>query len=40
MQADVKLAIECKRDVYLVNRLGGNLITQEQVYQKIVGISS
>ncbi len=40
MQADVKLAIECKRDVYLVNRLGGNLITQEQVYQKIVGIRS
>lgn len=40
MQADVKLAIECKRDVYLVNRLGGNLITEEQVYQKIVGLSS
>ena len=31
MVDDVKLAIECKRPVKLVNRLGGNLITLDQV---------
>ena len=40
MLNDIKLAIECKREVHLVNRLGGNLLTQEQVYNKIVELAS
>ncbi len=32
---DVRLAIECKRQVQLVNRLGGNLLTLDQIMAKI-----
>ena len=35
MRDDIKLAIECRCPVHLVNRLGGNLITQDQVLAKI-----
>lgn len=40
MQSDIKLAIDCSRPVELVNRLGGNLLTQEQVLNKIVELAS
>ena len=32
---DIRLAISCQRPVELVNRLGGNLITLDQVMDKI-----
>ena len=35
MRDDIKLAIECRCPVHLVNRLGGNLVTQDQVLAKI-----
>lgn len=35
MKEDVLLATRCMRPVELVNRLGGNLITFDQVMQKI-----
>jgi 2-oxoisovalerate ferredoxin oxidoreductase alpha subunit len=35
MKEDVLLATRCIRPVELVNRLGGNLITFDQVMQKI-----
>lgn len=37
---DVRLAIECKREVLLVNRLGGNLLTLDQVMAKIDEITA
>ncbi|MFI4911537.1 MAG: 3-methyl-2-oxobutanoate dehydrogenase subunit VorB [Sedimentisphaeraceae bacterium JB056] len=37
---DLRLAIECKRDVELVNRLGGNLLTLDQVMEKIEELSA
>ncbi|NPE27505.1 3-methyl-2-oxobutanoate dehydrogenase subunit VorB [Methanococcoides sp. SA1] len=40
MMEDVKLAIECSRPVELVNRLGGNLITLDQVMEKIREVAS
>jgi len=35
MRDDVKLAIECRCPVHLVNRLGGNLVTPEAILAKI-----
>ena len=35
MRDDIKLAIECRCPVHLANRLGGNVVTQEQVLAKI-----
>lgn len=35
MRDDIKLAVECRCPVHLANRLGGNLVTQEQVLAKI-----
>ena len=35
MRDDVKLAIECKKPVDLVNRIGGNLITLDQIMQAL-----
>lgn len=35
MLEDIRLAIQCSRDVHLVNRLGGNLITMDQIISKI-----
>jgi len=35
LRDDLKLAIECARPVELVNRLGGNLITLDEVVEKI-----
>ncbi len=35
MQEDLKLAIGCKRPVELVNRMGGNLIDQKSIIDKI-----
>lgn len=32
---DIKLATECRRQVHLVNRLGGNLLTLDQIMAKI-----
>ncbi len=37
---DVRLAIECKREVSLVNRLGGNLLTLGEVMAKIDEITA
>lgn len=39
LRDDVKLMIECKRPVELVNRMGGNLITLDAVMQKIKAIA-
>ncbi len=36
---DIRLAIGCSRPVELVNRLGGNLLTLDQVQDKILAIS-
>ena len=35
MIEDIRLAIECTREVELVNRMGGNLITLDQILKKI-----
>ena len=35
MLEDIQLAIQCSRQVHLVNRLGGNLITMDQIISKI-----
>jgi 2-oxoisovalerate ferredoxin oxidoreductase alpha subunit len=35
MRDDIKLAIDCACPVELVNRLGGNLITHEQILAKV-----
>ena len=35
MRDDIKLAIECRCPVHVANRLGGNVVTQEQVLAKI-----
>nr|HPR69604.1 3-methyl-2-oxobutanoate dehydrogenase subunit beta [Kiritimatiellia bacterium] len=35
MRDDVKLAIECRCPVHLVNRLGGNLVTEDGVLARI-----
>ena len=35
MRDDVKLAIECRCPVHLVNRLGGNLVTKEGILARI-----
>ena len=35
MRDDLKLAIECRCPVHLANRLGGNLITQDEVLAKV-----
>ncbi|MDK2834931.1 MAG: 2-oxoisovalerate ferredoxin oxidoreductase alpha subunit [Methanolobus sp.] len=40
MQEDVRLAIGCTRPVELVNRMGGNLMTLNQVVERIREISS
>ena len=40
MADDIRLAIECKRPVELVSRLGGNLITLDQVMDKINAMAS
>jgi 2-oxoisovalerate ferredoxin oxidoreductase alpha subunit len=40
MQEDVRLAIGCTRPVELVNRMGGNLMTLDQVVERIREISS
>ena len=37
MRDDVKLAIECRCPVHLVNRLGGNLVTRDEILAKIRG---
>ncbi|MFA6931545.1 MAG: 3-methyl-2-oxobutanoate dehydrogenase subunit VorB [Lentisphaeria bacterium] len=39
MADDVRLAIQCARPVELVNRLGGNLLTLDQVKEKIMAIA-
>jgi 2-oxoisovalerate ferredoxin oxidoreductase alpha subunit len=40
MLEDIRLAIECRRPVELVNRLGGNLITMDQVLDKINALAA
>lgn len=35
MRDDLKLAIECRCPVHLANRLGGNLITQDEILAKV-----
>lgn len=35
MRDDVKLAIDCACPVHLVNRMGGNLVTQEQIMNQL-----
>ena len=35
MQEDIILAIGCQRPVELVNRMGGNLIDQQSIMEKI-----
>ena len=35
MRDDLKLAVECRCPVHLANRLGGNLITQDEVLAKV-----
>jgi 2-oxoisovalerate ferredoxin oxidoreductase alpha subunit len=35
MRDDIKLAIDCACPVHLVNRLGGNLITHDQILAKV-----
>lgn len=39
MRDDIKLAIDCTRPVQLVSRLGGNLITMDQVLTSIRGLA-
>ena len=39
MRDDIKLAIDCSRPVQLVSRLGGNLITMDQVLTSIRGLA-
>ena len=36
---DVRLAIDCRRDVHLVSRMGGNLLTLDEIMSKIEEIS-
>ncbi len=36
---DIKLAIECKHPVKLVNRMGGNLIDRDSIMKEIRNIS-
>ncbi|HPY90422.1 MAG TPA: transketolase C-terminal domain-containing protein, partial [Lentisphaeria bacterium] len=36
---DLRLAISCRRPVELVNRLGGNLVTLDQVMNKIKAVA-
>ncbi|MDD3953456.1 MAG: 3-methyl-2-oxobutanoate dehydrogenase subunit VorB [Lentisphaeria bacterium] len=36
---DIRLAINCSRPVELVNRLGGNLLTLDQVKEKILAVA-
>jgi 2-oxoisovalerate ferredoxin oxidoreductase alpha subunit len=40
MQEDIQLAVGCDREVELVNRMGGNLITMDQVMEKIRDIAA
>lgn len=40
MQEDIQLAVGCDREVELVNRMGGNLITMNQVMEKIHDITA
>ncbi len=40
MQEDIQLAVGCNREVELVNRMGGNLITMDQVMEKIHDITA
>jgi 2-oxoisovalerate ferredoxin oxidoreductase alpha subunit len=40
MRDDVKLAIDCRREVALVNRFGGNLITINMIIDKIAEMSA
>jgi 2-oxoisovalerate ferredoxin oxidoreductase alpha subunit len=37
---DLRLAIECKREVEIVNRLGGNLLTLDEIMDKIKELSA
>lgn len=39
MRDDIKLAIDCMRPVHLVSRLGGNLMTMDQVLDSIRGLA-
>lgn len=39
MRDDIKLAIECRCPVHLAQRLGGNLITQDQVLARIRAVA-
>ncbi|NMA20743.1 MAG: 3-methyl-2-oxobutanoate dehydrogenase subunit VorB [Lentisphaerae bacterium] len=39
MADDIRLAIGCSRPVELVNRLGGNLLTLDQVKEKILAVA-
>jgi 2-oxoisovalerate ferredoxin oxidoreductase alpha subunit len=39
MRDDIKLAIECSRPVDLITRMGGNLITRDQIMERIRGLS-
>lgn len=39
MRDDIKLAIDCSRPVHLVSRLGGNLMTMDQVLASIRGLA-
>ena len=40
MKDDIRLAIECSRSVELMNRMGGNLITLDEVMAKIQAVAS
>lgn len=40
MLEDIRLAIECSRPAYLVYRMGGNLITMDQVLERIREIAA
>ena len=40
MIQDVELAIRCKRPVYLCNRTGGMIPSQEQVLEKIKEVNA
>jgi len=40
LQKDISLNIKCKKTVHLVNRMGGNLITMDQVTKKIMEIAN
>ena len=39
MRDDIRLAVDCRRPVELVSRMGGNLLTLDQVMQKIKEIA-